>query len=549
MSNIDQCPSTESKTSAKPLRAEDVTPRDISAATGKAFWRSVDDLVGTREFKDFVQREFPAFASELLDGSRRHFMRVMGASLAMAGVATLPGCRRPDHKILAYAKDPEHVIPGKPLYYATSMPLPGGGAEGLLAETFEGRPVKLEGNPLHSFNNGSSGVRSQASVLDLYNPDRAPNAEIQIAGEDGEALPEVKTMGTAEFGRAAKGLFEPYTATSGAGLAFLVEKSTSPSRNSLKSRITSRFPKAAWHEYEASDDDSGIEGSRIAFGAPHHEAPSLDKAKVVVSFDRDFLGVDGNVAEQRAFSRARYTPGPGGRAAGSSMSRLYVAESAMTLTGGQADHRVAMAPSKVVAMLAAVASGLEIGNVGMRGPLTQIASGAHLSATEEKWLTGVVADLKSHRGESVVLGGRTLRPARARDPRVQRSTRERRQDRPLHADAGQHDQRVGDPLAHREHRRGSGRDARDHRMQPGIRRARRSELRRQARLGQDPAHDSPRRSVRDRNRLRAPCSPLALPRGVGRHDQRRRRVLRDAAHDQAAIRHDERSRTPGARRR
>ncbi|MCA9306764.1 MAG: TAT-variant-translocated molybdopterin oxidoreductase [Phycisphaerales bacterium] len=413
MSNIDQCPSTESKTSAKPLRAEDVTPRDISAATGKAFWRSVDDLVGTREFKDFVQREFPAFASELLDGSRRHFMRVMGASLALAGVATLPGCRRPDHKILAYAKDPEHVIPGKPLYYATSMPLPGGGAEGLLAETFEGRPVKLEGNPLHSFNNGSSGVRSQASVLDLYNPDRAPNAEIQIAGEDGEALPEVKTMGTAEFGRAAKGLFEPYTATSGAGLAFLVEKSTSPSRNSLKSRITSRFPKAAWHEYEASDDDSGIEGSRIAFGAPHHEAPSLDKAKVVVSFDRDFLGVDGNVAEQRAFSRARYTPGPGGRAAGSSMSRLYVAESAMTLTGGQADHRVAMAPSKVVAMLAAVASGLEIGNVGMRGPLTQIASGAHLSATEEKWLTGVVADLKSHRGESVVLGGRTL-PAGAR---------------------------------------------------------------------------------------------------------------------------------------
>ncbi len=417
MSNIDQCPSTASKTSAEPARAE-TSARDLSAATGKAFWRSIDDLVGTREFKDFVQREFPAFASELLDGSRRHFMRVMGASLALAGVAALPGCRRPDHKILAYAKDPESIIPGKPLYYATSMALPGGGAVGLLAETFEGRPVKLEGNPLHPFNAGTSGARTQAAILDLYNPDRAPNAEIVMAGLEGEPMAPVQTMGAEAFRAAAAGLFEPYTASDGAGLAFLVEKSASPSRASLKDRITSRFPRAAWFEYEPADDDSGIEGTRIAFGAPSREVYSLEKAKVVVSFDRDFLGVDGDVSEQRGFSRARYTPGAGGTASGSTMSRLYVFESGMTLTGGQADHRWARKPSYLAAMVAHLAGAVFErigGGGGMRfvGAAREIAAGAHLTAEDQTRLAQVAEDLAAHRGQGVIMGGRTL-PADAR---------------------------------------------------------------------------------------------------------------------------------------
>ena len=131
--------------------------------TNTPMWRSLDEVADTPEFRDFLEKEFPSGASDLLETSRRDFMKVMGAGLALAGAATIPGCRRPDHKIMPYsATVPEEVIPGKPLYYATSMPLPGGGAEGLLAETFEGRPVKLEGNPLHSFNNGSSGVRSIA---------------------------------------------------------------------------------------------------------------------------------------------------------------------------------------------------------------------------------------------------------------------------------------------------------------------------------------------------------------------------------------------------
>src|SRR5690606_20146624 len=120
-------------------------------------------------------------------------------------------------------------------------------------------------------------------------------------------------------------------------------------------RIESRFPEAAWFEYEAADDDSGIEGSRIAFGSPAREMHALESARVVVTFDRDFLGTDGDIAEQRGFAKGRYTPGPGGTAKGSSMSRLYVVESGMTLTGGQADHRLARKPSYIAGMVAYLA--------------------------------------------------------------------------------------------------------------------------------------------------------------------------------------------------
>ena len=140
----------------------------MSRATGKTLWRSFDDLEQTQGFKDFLEREFPKYASELLDGSRRHFLKIMGASMALAGVGSLSGCRRPDHRILAYNEAPEHSVPGRPLFYATAMPTPGGGSEGLLAETYEGRPTKMEGNPLHPINRGKSTMWSQASILDLY---------------------------------------------------------------------------------------------------------------------------------------------------------------------------------------------------------------------------------------------------------------------------------------------------------------------------------------------------------------------------------------------
>ena len=170
----DQCPSTVKPSSARGEKQQPgksalaATPRALQQSNGRAAWRGLEELGDTPEFRDFVEREFPAGASELLHTSRRSFMAVMGASLALAGLATVPGCRRPDHKILTYSREvPEEIIPGKPLYYATSMPLPGGGAEGLLVETHEGRPTKIEGNPLHPVNQGKSSAWAQAMILGL----------------------------------------------------------------------------------------------------------------------------------------------------------------------------------------------------------------------------------------------------------------------------------------------------------------------------------------------------------------------------------------------
>ncbi|MCA9312632.1 MAG: TAT-variant-translocated molybdopterin oxidoreductase, partial [Phycisphaerales bacterium] len=239
MSNAPQCPSSVGHEPASPGLA----------TTGRAYWSSLDELAQTNEFKEFAQREFPAFASEMLASDRRTFLKLMGASVALAGAAaTVPGCRRPDHRILAYSKDPEHVIPGRPLYIASAMPLPGGGCEGVLVETHTGRPTKIEGNPLHFINRGTTSVRAQASILDLYDPDRVPGIlDVQnitcvtrksdSVGEDG--LPERIASGWHEFDAYINNAFHRFDAadSNGAGLFFLVGKASSPTRDAMRSRI------------------------------------------------------------------------------------------------------------------------------------------------------------------------------------------------------------------------------------------------------------------------------------------------------------------------
>ena len=387
---LDQCPSSkkEGLPVEKPLMA-----RDVSAASGKAFWRSLDEVAGTKEFREFLHREFPAHASELLDGSRRHFLKIMGASLALAGAAALPGCRRPDLRILAYNKQPEGMVIGKPLYYATAMPLPGGGCEGLLAETFEGRPIKVEGNPLHPGNQGKSSVWSQASVLDLYDPDR------DIGGFDWKKFEE---MSGAHFGA--------YDATKGQGLAFLVEKATSPTRDRLRDKVMRRWPSAKWYAYEPVDNEGAMEGLRIAMGAPMRETTDLSKAKVILALDRDFLGGEcATLSDSRGFGQGRYKGGtrPGHAAADSQMSRLYVIESMMTLTGGQADHREGVKPSRVGAVAAAIAAATlsKIGSSQASAYQRLAASLAGDDLPDAKWIDALAEDLAANRGASAILVG------------------------------------------------------------------------------------------------------------------------------------------------
>lgn len=340
MSLPNQCPSTIGEPQAS---AEAAQPQ-----SGQRYWRSVEDFADSPAFQEFVQREFPAGASELLTGSRRTFLQLMGASMALAGFATIPGCRRPDHKIMPYSQQvPEEIIPGKPLYYATSMPLPGGGAEGLLVETHEGRPTKIEGNPLHPTNQGKSGLWAQAGILGMYDPDR-----LMYPIYAGTAKIDNPNWGA--FAHWATTHFANYDQSGGEGLAFMVDKKTSPSRDAMRDKIKARWPKAMWIAYDATESDGPNQGSAAAFGSARREMLNVKDARVIVSFDRDFTAL-----EPRSLVHAReFAAGRKVMAAHDHMNRLYVLESGFSLTGGQADHRRRATPSQVAGYVVALAKAI-----------------------------------------------------------------------------------------------------------------------------------------------------------------------------------------------
>jgi len=398
MSLPDQCPSTKGK------QAIDRGPRELQRHNGQAYWRSVEEFSQAPEFQEFVQREFPAGASELLGSSRRDFLKLMGASVALAGAATIPGCRRPEHKIMPFSKDvPEAIIPGEALYYATSMALPGGGAEGLLIETHEGRPTKVEGNPLHPHNQGKSSIWAQASVLELYDPDRLVQPVYRGNGEERYATwDDFKVWGDDHFGK--------FDDSRGAGLAFLVGKKSSPSRDRMRDAIKHRWPEAKWIPYQPVENESAVAGSRLAFGAAHREALRLDKASVILSLDRDFLdhAEADFLPSSRDFASTRRV-----LKAHDEMSRLYVVEPAYTITGGSADHRLRLAPSRIGAFAVALAQEIlpkrAISAPGAQALADAVrrASDVSLSEAERSFLDAAVSDLlaNTNRGKTLIVAG------------------------------------------------------------------------------------------------------------------------------------------------
>lgn len=380
MSKLEQCPSTKDSERTPEIAAH------AGGVTGRRYWRSLDEISETNEFRGFVEREFPAGASELLGESRRDFVKLMGASVALAGAATLPGCRRPEHHIMPYSSNvPEQVIPGKALFYATAMPLTGGGAEGILAETHGGRPTKIEGNPLHPVNRGKTSIWSQASVLTLYDPDRLKHP-VYLNPSSG---PKVATWD--DFKAWSSEHFAGFDATRGRGLAFLVDKKTSPTRNALKARIMQRWPEASWHAYSASERSGAAEGARTAFGAPARVHYDLTRAQRIVSLDSDFTcsGPEALVHSRDLSSTRRV------RHAGDEMSRLYVLESCPSGTGSLADHRIRMAPSQISAFALALANELGIGRFS-------VPAGAEIDA---EIVSKIAEDLRGHEGSSVVIPG------------------------------------------------------------------------------------------------------------------------------------------------
>ena len=401
--SLDQCHSTVGE---KTLPEAREVSHEQTGVTGRKYWRSLDDLADRPAFREWLEREFTSDASRLFESSRRTFLKIMGASVALAGAATLPGCRRPDHKIYTYSKNvPEDVIPGKNVYYATSMPLPGGGAEGLLVSTVDGRPIKVEGNPLHPNNQGKSGQWAQASVLGLYDPERLKDPVYSREGQTARSWEDVAAWCKSHFGELAK--------DGGKNLAFLLDKKRSPSRDAVRARVAARFPKASWYFYDPIDSAEVAAGSKIAFGTALRQVLNLDKADVVVSLDRDFLGYEaGSLRNARGWASKRRVYD-----SRDPMSRLYVVEPRYTITGSKADHRLKMSASLIPAFAVALAKKVLAEPALQNADALRKAIGAVNLPTgveiDQKFVDAVAADLlkdetgRSRLGKSLIVAGPT----------------------------------------------------------------------------------------------------------------------------------------------
>ena len=350
----------------------------LAGSDGRLYWRSLSELADTPDFRDYLHREFPEQASEWNDPKgRRNFLKLMSASLALAGVGACT--TQPPEDIVPYVRQPEDIVPGRPLFFASAIPL-GGVARPVLVESHMGRPTKIEGNPEHPASLGATDVLTQAAVLGLYDPDRS-----QTVTYRGEVRP------WNAFWNAAQSAMGGQKATKGAGLRILTEPVTSPSLSELLATILRDFPQAHWHQYDPVAIDGGRLGLSQATGSAADAVYHLDKADVVVSLDADFLGFGA--------SMVRYTKDFAGRRRvtddAKQMNRLYVIESSPTLTGAKAEHRLPIRSSDIEGFARALAAAVGAGS----------QAGSAAGPNEAKWVAAIAKDLQQHRGRSVVMAG------------------------------------------------------------------------------------------------------------------------------------------------
>jgi molybdopterin-containing oxidoreductase family iron-sulfur binding subunit len=369
--------------------------RIVGYQDGKNFWRSLEELGDSPEFREFVQREYPQHAEEWDDPvERRTFLKLMGASLALAG---LSGCvYQPPEKIVPFVRHPAEAVPGKALFFATAATL-AGIATPLLARSNEGRPTKVEGNPDHPnsrsadpSDRGSSATDlfAQASILGLYDPDRS---QIVTYRDD------IRTW-TAFLGEMRSAL-DAQRPRQGAGLRFLTETITSPSLGAQLKAILAEFPQAKWHQYEPANRDNARSGAITALGQPVNTIYHFDQAQRILSLEADFLsGAPGTLRYAREFAaRRRVTDDK------HEMSRLYVVETTPTTTGASADHRWSVRPSEMEGLVFQLATRL-----GAQGSLMSASANSQRPPTANLgsgWIEPLARDLQQHRGASIVIAG------------------------------------------------------------------------------------------------------------------------------------------------
>ena len=342
---------------------------------GPQYWRSLEELADTEEFRQFLDREFPEHGSEWNEGvSRRNFLKIMGASLALAGLTACT--RQPAENIVPYVRQPEEIVPGKPLYFATAMQL-GGAAIGLLVESHMGRPTKIEGNPSHPASLGATDLFSQAAILDLYDPDRSRAITHMGNISSWSAFVQAVRLRIA---------VEKSRPSRGAGLRILTETITSPTLGKQLRDLLIEFPAAKWHQYEPVNKDNILQGSKLAFGDFVNTYYRFDQANVVVALESDFLSCGpAHVRYTRDFVNRRRVRGGQG-----TMNRLYAFESTPSNTGAMADHRWRKSPHEIITIAQQL--------YGV------IAQGSAVSGE----LNAVVQDLKKNPGASIVIAGDSL---------------------------------------------------------------------------------------------------------------------------------------------
>jgi molybdopterin-containing oxidoreductase family iron-sulfur binding subunit len=368
------CPGKKDKLDLVTIRAQ------IAETKGPEYWRSLEELAGSAEFQEAMHREFPKGASEWLDSvSRRGFLKLMGASMALAGMTACT--KQPLEPIVPYVKQPEDIIPGRPLFYSTAMAL-GGYATPLLVESHMGRPTKVEGNDRHPVSLGGTDVFSQASILDLYDPDRSQTITY---------LGDAYSWGS--FMTAFRGPLAVQKGLQGAGIRILSLATSSPTFADQMQRFQKAFPAAKWHVYEPVNRDNVNAGAQMAFGQPVETQYKLENADVILSLDADFLyaGFPGFTRYAREYA-ARRNPD-------ANMNRLYVVESTPSSTGVKADHRLPLRAVDIEQFARALASylGVDVGGGAMNGGAA-------------KFLNVLANDLKAHRGSSVVIAGEHQSP-------------------------------------------------------------------------------------------------------------------------------------------
>jgi MoCo/4Fe-4S cofactor protein with predicted Tat translocation signal len=349
----------------------------LGGRTGRDYWRSLEALAATPEFAAVTAARAPSHAALLAEPvDRRDFLRLMGASLALAGVT---GCtRQPEERVVPYVKQPERLVLGEPLFFATAMTL-GGFATGVLVESHEGRPTKIEGNPEHPASLGATDPLTQASVLGLYDPDRSKT--VLAAGEIRPWKAFVDALQKALTAQRARG---------GAGLRLLTETVTSPALADQIRDLLRAFPRARWHQWQPLPGDGGRLGSRLAFGEMVATRYRLERADVVLALDADVLGFGpAALRYARDFARRRRA------AEGTAMNRLYAVESTFSITGAKADHRLPLRATDVEPFARALAAAL-----GVRAR----ADAARLEG-HDAFVAALARDLQRHRGRSVVIPG------------------------------------------------------------------------------------------------------------------------------------------------